>query len=94
MTAWRTLFTYAFIHDIPSFETKTLLRYNKYAQITANALRASLKEEQRVLAEKRGLTSVRYQKWEDGVGGRQVRLSFRKNCQFEQTLFLLLGCVE
>lgn len=51
-------------------------RYNKYAQITARALRASLKEEERVVAEKRGLTSVRYQKWENGVGGQQVRRSF------------------
>ncbi|KAF8800525.1 hypothetical protein BYT27DRAFT_7148587 [Phlegmacium glaucopus] len=53
---------------------RTLFTYNKYAQITARALRASLKEEERVLAEKRGLTSVRYQKWENGVGGQQVLL--------------------
>lgn len=49
-------------------------RYNKYAQITARALRQSLKEEQRLAAEKRGVTTVRYQKWENGVGGQQVRL--------------------
>jgi len=48
--------------------------YNKFAQITAGALRNSLKEGERLLAEKRGLTSVRYQKWENGVGGPQVRV--------------------
>ena len=49
------------------------IRYNKYASITARAVRASLKEEERVVAEKRGLTSARYQKWENGVGGQYVR---------------------
>lgn len=48
--------------------------YNKYAQITANALRASLKEDLRVAGEKRGVTALRYQKWENGVGGTQVRV--------------------
>ena len=48
--------------------------YNKFSQITARALRNSLKEGERLLAEKRGLTSVRYQKWENGVGGPQVRV--------------------
>jgi len=47
--------------------------YNKYAQITARAVRNAFKEDQRVLAEKRGLTSVKYQKWENGTGGPQVR---------------------
>ena len=47
-------------------------RYNKYTQIAARALRASLKEEERVAAEKRGLTVLRYQRWEKGQGGPQV----------------------
>ncbi|KAF8584121.1 hypothetical protein K439DRAFT_1294356, partial [Ramaria rubella] len=47
-------------------------RFNKYSQIAARALRQSLKEEYRVQAEKRGLTSVRYQNWENGKGGEQV----------------------
>ncbi|KAF9555822.1 hypothetical protein CPC08DRAFT_711704 [Agrocybe pediades] len=51
---------------------RTLFTYNKYATITARALRASLKEEERVVAEKRGLTSTRFQKWENGVGGQQT----------------------
>ncbi|KAI0080545.1 hypothetical protein K474DRAFT_1657688 [Panus rudis PR-1116 ss-1] len=51
----------------------TKYRFNKYSQIAARALRNSLKEEQRVAAEKRGLTILRYQKWENGQGGPQVR---------------------
>ncbi|KAI5830678.1 hypothetical protein K523DRAFT_336580 [Schizophyllum commune Tattone D] len=47
--------------------------YNKFTEITARALRASLKEDKRIAAEKRGLTAVRYQKWENGQGGEQVR---------------------
>lgn len=47
--------------------------YNKYAQITARAVRASLKEEERLAAEKRGITTLRYQQWENGKGGSQVR---------------------
>ena len=79
MTAWRTLFTYVVLHSFWILGTYQLLRYNKYAQITARALRASLKEQERLVAEKRGLTTVRYQKWENGVGGQQVRLLFTHN---------------
>lgn len=49
-------------------------RYNKFAQITARAVRSSLKEEQRLAAEKRGVSTLRYQKWENGKGGAQVRI--------------------
>ncbi|KAH9484572.1 hypothetical protein JR316_0004054 [Psilocybe cubensis] len=54
---------------------RSLFTYNKYAQITARALRSSLKEEERVIAEKRGITNTRFQKWENGVGGQQVVLN-------------------
>lgn len=47
-------------------------RFNKYSQIASRALRQSLKESERVQAERRGLTSVRYQNWENGQGGEQV----------------------
>ncbi|EFI28288.1 hypothetical protein CC1G_13817 [Coprinopsis cinerea okayama7 len=50
---------------------RSVFTYNKFAQITARAVRNSLKEEQRVLAEKRGQTSVRYQQWQNGKGGPQ-----------------------
>jgi F-type H+-transporting ATPase subunit epsilon len=48
--------------------------FNKYSQIASRALRASLKEEKRVIAEKRGTTSLRYQKWTNGEGGEHVYL--------------------
>lgn len=47
--------------------------FNKYSQITASALRRSLNETERLAAERRGFTNVRYQNWEDGKGGQQVR---------------------
>ncbi|KAM6494038.1 Mitochondrial ATP synthase epsilon chain domain containing protein [Amanita muscaria] len=53
---------------------RNIFTYNKYAQITARALRASLKEDYRVASEKRGLTSLKYQQWENGLGGTQVLL--------------------
>jgi hypothetical protein len=32
-----------------------------------------MKEQARLAAEKRGVTTLRYQKWESGKGGQQVR---------------------
>ncbi|KAF7329883.1 hypothetical protein MKEN_00252000 [Mycena kentingensis (nom. inval.)] len=52
---------------------RSVFTYNKYTQITARAVRNSLQENQRLAAEKRGLTLLRYQPWENGVGGSQVR---------------------
>ncbi|KIJ44246.1 hypothetical protein M422DRAFT_779357 [Sphaerobolus stellatus SS14] len=49
--------------------------FNKYSQIAARALRASLKESERVAAEKRGVTTVKYQQWENGQGGEQIWIS-------------------
>ena len=46
--------------------------FNAYAQISSRALRQSLKETPRLNAEKRGVTDLRYQKWENGKGGPQV----------------------
>ena len=77
MSSWRTVFSYVqSIHSsgLLSDETKRS-RYNKYSQICARAVRASFKEEQRVAAEKRGLTSLRYQQWENGQGGQQVHFT-------------------
>ena len=51
-------------------------RFNKYSQICARAVRQSLKETERVKAEKRGQTILRYQNWQDGKGGEQVCVSF------------------
>lgn len=46
--------------------------FNAYAQISSRALRQSLKETPRLNAEKRGMTDLRFQKWENGTGGPQV----------------------
>ena len=46
--------------------------FNAYAQISSRALRQSLKETARLNAEKRGITDLRFQKWENGNGGPQV----------------------
>ncbi|KAJ8093515.1 hypothetical protein PQX77_011018 [Marasmius sp. AFHP31] len=54
---------------------RSVFTFNKYSQITANAVRSCLKESERLAAEKRGLTALRYQKWEAGKGGEQVVLN-------------------
>ncbi|EGN95855.1 hypothetical protein SERLA73DRAFT_142812 [Serpula lacrymans var. lacrymans S7.3] len=54
---------------------RSVFTYNKYAQITARAVRQSLKETERLQAERRGVTALRYQKWENGTGGTQVLLN-------------------
>ncbi|KAJ7791585.1 mitochondrial ATP synthase epsilon chain-domain-containing protein [Mycena olivaceomarginata] len=51
---------------------RSVFTYNKYTQITARAVRNSLQENQRLAAEKRGLTALRYQHWENGEGGVQI----------------------
>ncbi|KAJ7452108.1 mitochondrial ATP synthase epsilon chain-domain-containing protein [Mycena galericulata] len=51
---------------------RSVFTYNKYTQITARAVRNSLQETHRLAAEKRGLTALRYQTWENGEGGVQV----------------------
>ena len=53
--------------------------FNKYSQITASALRRSLNETERLAAERRGVTGVRYQSWEDGKAGQQVRVDFERS---------------
>lgn len=50
----------------------SVTRFNKYSQIAARALRNSLKEEPRLEAEKRGISELRYQKWDAGKAGEQV----------------------
>ena len=75
MSTWRTVFSYVTFICLGGSMLIKRYRYNKYSQICARAVRASFKEEQRVAAEKRGLTSLRYQHWENGQGGQQVRSS-------------------
>ncbi|KAG6853655.1 hypothetical protein C0991_002547 [Blastosporella zonata] len=55
---------------------RNVFTYNRYSQITARAVRASFKEEERLAAERRGLTILKFQRWENGLGGiQQVPLS-------------------
>ncbi|KAK9237470.1 mitochondrial ATP synthase [Lipomyces kononenkoae] len=42
------------------------LTYNRYAAIAARATRRALKEDKRILAERRGTSEVRSAKWVDG----------------------------
>ncbi|KAG6819680.1 hypothetical protein H0H93_009636 [Arthromyces matolae] len=53
---------------------RTLFSYNKYSQITARAVRQSLVEQERLAAERRGVTSLKFQRWENGVGGIHTTL--------------------
>jgi F-type H+-transporting ATPase subunit epsilon len=70
---WRQFFTYrAFLKSLLLTLIVVKTRYNKYTQIAARAVRQSLKENERVAAEKRGLTALKYQHWEGGKGGEQV----------------------
>jgi F-type H+-transporting ATPase subunit epsilon len=74
---WRQFFTYCVLLILICcgvLIVKKKNRYNKYTQIAARAVRQSLKENERVVAERRGLTSLRYQHWENGKGGDQVFL--------------------
>ncbi|GAA5823710.1 hypothetical protein JCM3770_006686 [Rhodotorula araucariae] len=46
-----------------------VLSFNKYVSIAARATRAALKEEQRVVAERRAAVTLKVQKWENGKAG-------------------------
>ncbi|KIP08857.1 hypothetical protein PHLGIDRAFT_103662 [Phlebiopsis gigantea 11061_1 CR5-6] len=66
--------------------------FNKYSQIAARALRSSLKETERVAAEKRGATILRYQEWKDGQGGQLVCHRFLSRCFLTTDMFLPVFC--
>ncbi len=71
---WRQHFRY--VRTLPRDRSPLIsarrYSYNRYTQIAARAVRQSLKESERLKAEKRGLTALRYQNWENGQGGEQV----------------------
>ncbi|KAF9495796.1 hypothetical protein BDN71DRAFT_1589397 [Pleurotus eryngii] len=54
---------------------RSVFTFNKYSQICARAVRTSLNDTARLAAERRGVTALRYQNWEDGQGGQQVLLN-------------------
>lgn len=45
------------------------LSYNRYTAVAARVLRRALKEEKRIIAERRGESELRYAKWTDGKQG-------------------------
>ncbi|KAF4123846.1 F-type H+-transporting ATPase subunit epsilon [Geosmithia morbida] len=45
------------------------ISYNRYLAIAARTVRRSLKEDKRLLAERRGETELRFAKWENGKAG-------------------------
>ena len=57
-----------------AFAWRNVFTYNRYAGIAARAVRQALKENQRLVAEKRNQSMVRVSKWKDGVQGEQIRL--------------------
>ncbi|KAF8065353.1 mitochondrial ATP synthase epsilon chain-domain-containing protein [Lyophyllum atratum] len=63
---------------------RTLFSYNRYSQITARAVRQSFKDEERLAAERRGQTALRFQRWENGVGSAQITLSEEVEKEKEQ----------
>ncbi|CRG83052.1 hypothetical protein PISL3812_00400 [Talaromyces islandicus] len=45
------------------------LTYNRYLAVAAGAVRRSLKDGPRLVAERRGLTELKFAKWENGKQG-------------------------
>jgi F-type H+-transporting ATPase subunit epsilon len=52
------------------------LSYLKYTQICARAVRNALKEEQRLIAQRRDEQGIKYAKWENGKQGELVSEEF------------------
>lgn len=51
------------------------LTYNRALAVAGRALRAGLKEDKRIIAERRGQTDLRFFKWENGKQGEVTTLS-------------------
>ncbi|KAH7367272.1 mitochondrial ATP synthase epsilon chain-domain-containing protein [Plectosphaerella cucumerina] len=45
------------------------ISYNRYLAVAARAVRRSLKEDKRIVAERRGELELRFSKWENGKQG-------------------------
>ncbi|KAK2000225.1 hypothetical protein LX36DRAFT_709516 [Colletotrichum falcatum] len=45
------------------------LTYNRYLAVASRVVRRSLKEDKRIIAERRGETELRFAKWENGKQG-------------------------
>jgi F-type H+-transporting ATPase subunit epsilon len=51
------------------------LSYNRYISVASRVVRRSLKEDKRILAERRGESELRFAKWENGKQGEVKELN-------------------
>ncbi|KZM25192.1 uncharacterized protein EKO05_0008509 [Ascochyta rabiei] len=51
------------------------LSYNRYIQVASRVVRRSLKEDKRIIAERRGVSELRFAKWENGKQGEVKELN-------------------
>ncbi|KAL1306491.1 hypothetical protein AAFC00_005186 [Neodothiora populina] len=51
------------------------LTYNRYLTVAARVVRRSLKEDKRLLAERRGEMDLKFAKWENGKAGESKSLA-------------------
>ncbi|KAF7559884.1 hypothetical protein G7046_g4264 [Stylonectria norvegica] len=51
------------------------LTYNRYLAVAARVVRRSLKEDKRLIAERRGEMDLRFAKWENGKQGETKNLA-------------------
>ncbi|KAF1363781.1 hypothetical protein EJ07DRAFT_100500 [Lizonia empirigonia] len=51
------------------------LSYNRYIAVASRVVRRSLKEDKRILAERRGVSELRFAKWENGKQGEVKELN-------------------
>ncbi|KAK3049494.1 hypothetical protein LTR09_009161 [Extremus antarcticus] len=51
------------------------LTYNRYLAVSARVVRRSLKEDQRVKAERRGEMELKFARWENGKQGEHKNLA-------------------
>ncbi|KDN61075.1 hypothetical protein CSUB01_01840 [Colletotrichum sublineola] len=51
------------------------LTYNRYLAVASRVVRRSLKEDKRIIAERRGEMELRFSKWENGKQGEPKPLS-------------------
>ncbi|KAI1256670.1 hypothetical protein MGN70_001795 [Eutypa lata] len=55
------------------------LTYNRYLAVASRVVRRSLKEDKRILAERRGESDLRFSKWSEGKQGDPKSLTEANN---------------
>ncbi|KAF2746726.1 mitochondrial ATP synthase epsilon chain domain-containing protein, partial [Sporormia fimetaria CBS 119925] len=60
------------------------LTYNRYIAVASRVVRRSLKEDKRILAEKRGESELRMAKWENGKQGDAKNLEQMNAAAFKE----------